>query len=88
VVSETPSTAIDDTTTATIPAINEILADWRLGRNQDKREEQRAAGRVVLEWLRDQEVASAAKCHEVIEPDHPVADQSPSTWWEKTSMKR
>lgn len=64
-----------------------VLTCWRPGRNREKREQQRAAGKAVLEWLRDQEVASAADFKEVVEPEHPVDDQSPSTWWKKTGRE-
>jgi hypothetical protein len=87
VVTDAPERSVDDAEAAPRSAIDEVLTGWRPGRNRDKREQQLAAGRAVLEWLREQKVASAADFREDLEPEHPVSDQSAATWWKKTGRE-
>jgi hypothetical protein len=87
VLDEDTGGAVADTESDTTPRIEQVLADWRPGRDREKRDEQRAAGRAVLEWLRDQEVVSAAEFKEAVEPESPVPGQSPPTWWKKTGRE-
>jgi Arc/MetJ-type ribon-helix-helix transcriptional regulator len=81
------ATAEADAETAPAEDIDEVLTGWRPGRNQEKREQQHAAGRAVLEWLRDQEVASASEFKAHVETEAPVTGQSPPTWWKKTARE-
>jgi signal recognition particle subunit SEC65 len=66
-------------------AIADVVQDWRPGNNLDRREQRRAAGRAALEFLRDREVAQAEEFKRELEPEHPVDNQSPDTWWTKTA---
>lgn len=85
--SDVSGTSEEEAATATSASIDEVLTGWRPGRNQEKREQQRAAGRAVLEWLRDQEVASASEFKAHVETEAPVTGQSPPTWWKKTARE-
>jgi len=66
--------------------IGDALDGWRPGRSPgEKREQQRAAGRAALEYLRGRSVATAAEFREDVAPEHPVDGQSPDTWWKNTA---
>jgi hypothetical protein len=72
--------------TARDDAPEDLLDGWRPGRSPgEKREQQQAAGRAVLEYLRDRGVAQAVEFKQDVEPDHPVDGQSPDTWWKNTA---
>jgi len=65
--------------------IEDVLDGWRPGRSQEKREQQRAAGRAALAFLHEQDIATAAEFREQVEPQYPVDDQSPATWWKNSA---
>jgi len=76
----------DDSTLA--PDLDGVLADWRPGRSAgEKREQQQAAGRATLEFLRERGSATATEFREHVEPEHSVPGQSPGTWWKKTARE-
>jgi DNA-binding transcriptional ArsR family regulator len=66
-------------------AIADVVQEWRPGNNLDRREQRRAAGRAALEFLRDRDVAQAEEFKRDLEPEHPVDNQSPDTWWTETA---
>lgn len=65
--------------------IETLLEGWRPGQSLARREERRAAGRAAIEYLRENDVASASEFKRDVEPEHPVSEQSTDTWWRKTA---
>ena len=88
----TPEPAADQSPTDT-PAtptggnggvIAEVLDGWPPVGEQ-KREQRRQAGRVALEYLQEVEKATASDLKKNAEPNAPVDDQSPDTWWKNSA---
>lgn len=66
--------------------IDDVLDGWRPGRSPgEKREQQRAAGRGALEYVRAVAAPTAAEFRGHVEPQYPVDGQSAETWWRKTA---
>lgn len=82
--SETHDKSEDTDERETDADIEAMLNEWRPGQSREKRARQREVGRAVIEWLRDQEVASASDFKAELEPEYPVRGQAPQTWWKKT----
>lgn len=65
--------------------IETVLAGWKPGRSYEKQQEQRAAGRATLEYLRQVGEATAGEFRAEVEPEHSVEGQSKTTWWKNSA---
>lgn len=84
--SATTATPHEPTAGDSQPSLDDVLDEWSPGRTPGEREERRAVGRAVLEWLReDGGPASGSVFRDALLPEHAIEGQSETTWWRKTA---
>jgi DNA-binding transcriptional ArsR family regulator len=64
--------------------IDELLAEFTVGRNREEREARRESAKAALRHLRADGEMTAADFKRDVYPEHGVEAQSESTWWTRT----
>lgn len=83
---DAPDSAGADRTETVSDDLDGLLEDWNPGRTREEREQRRALGRQVLEWVRETEGhVSASDIKDALYPDlaTDAEEQSEDTWWRK-----
>lgn len=65
-------------------ALDEQMEGWLVADTEERAEQRREAARAAVEYLGEQGVASKTDVIEAVEPEHPVSEQAPRTWYRKT----
>ena len=67
--------------------IDEILLGWEPGRSAEERDRRRAAGRAILEWVREQpEPVTRSRVLDAVYAEAALEEQNERTFWDKIAL--